>query len=361
NAAVGARSVIVIGGGFIGLEMAENLRRRGLEVDLVEMLDQVMPPLDKEMTVPVIGVLHLHGIRMHLSDAVSAFDDDAGRVVARLKSGKSLSADLVILSIGVRPESQLAKAAGLAVNERGGIVVDELLRTSDPDIFAAGDAVVVRDVVTQTDSMIPLAGPANRQGRIAAENALGRSSRYRGSQGTSIVRVFNLVVAMTGASEKTLNRTGKSFEKVYLHPSNHATYFPGSTKMSIKLLFSPEDGRILGSQIVGRDGVDTRINVVATAIQSGMTVYDLEELELAYAPQFGSAKDPLNMAGFIAANILRGDVKQVHADALGDGLLLDVRTSEEHDAGAIPDSLHIPIDSLRNRMSELPKDSPIIT
>lgn len=360
KAANGARTALVIGGGFIGLEMAENLRRRGLEVDVVEMLDQVMPPLDKEMTTPVMTMLGLHGVRVHLSDAVSAFHDDSGRVNAQLKSGASLSADLVILSIGVRPESQLAKSAGLVVNERSGIVVDKSMATNDPSIFAVGDAVAVRDVVTQMEAMIPLAGPANRQGRIAAENALGRTSRYRGSQGTSIVRVFDLVVAMTGASEKTLKRTGAKFEKVYLHPSNHATYFPGASRMSIKLLFAPEDGKILGAQIVGREGVDTRINVVATAIQAGMTVFDLEALELAYAPQFGSAKDALNMAGFVAANVIRGDVRLAHADQLADAILLDVRTAEEHQAGAIPGSIHIPIDSLRGRLHELPKDRAII-
>lgn len=360
EAAKSARSALVIGGGFIGLEMAENLRRRGLEVDLVEMLDQVMPPLDKEMTSPVVAMLRLQGVRVHLSDAVSAFADDSGRIVASLKSGASLNADLVVLSIGVRPESQLAKSAGLEVSDRGGIVVNDSMATSDPNILAVGDAIVVRDFVTAASAMIPLAGPANRQGRIAAENALGRSSRYRGSQGTSIVRVFDLVVAMTGASEKSLARAAMKFEKVYLHPSNHATYFPGASRMSIKLLFAPEDGKILGAQIVGREGVDTRINVVATAIQAGMTVFDLEELELAYAPQFGSAKDPLNMAGFIAANVLRGDIRLAHADQLASAILLDVRTDEEHQAGAIPGSLHIPIDSLRDRLNEVPKEREII-
>lgn len=359
-AADGAASAIVIGAGFIGLEMAENLRRRGLDVHLIELLDQVMPPLDREMAQPAADMLRLHGVQLRLGDAVESFADANGKVAARLKSGIELAADLAILSIGVRPETSLAKNAGLAIADRGALVVDDHMRTSDPDIFAVGDSVLTKDVVTGADVLIPLAGPANRQGRIAAENALGRDSRYRGSQGTSIVRIFDLVAAMTGSSEKSLRKSGTAFEKVYLHPAQHAGYFPGAAQMSIKLLFRRNDGRILGAQIVGGEGVDKRIDVLAAAIQAELSVFDLEEMELAYAPQFGSAKDPINMAGFVASNVLRGDVRLAHADALDGSLLLDVRTEAEHRAGNIPGSTLIPIDDLRNRANELPKNRPII-
>ncbi len=359
-AADNAREAIVIGGGFIGLEMAENLRRRGLAVTLVELLDQVMPPLDREMASPVADALRSHGVDLLLGDAVESFGDRAGRPTARLRSGRELEADLVVLSIGVRPETTLAKEAGLTLGERGALIVNEHMQTSDPDIYAVGDSVLTSDVVTGTAALIPLAGPANRQGRIAAENVLGRSTRYRGSQGTSIVRVFNLAVAMTGASEKSLRKAGIDCEKVYLHPAHHAGYFPGAMPMSIKMLFSKPDGRVLGAQIVGGDGVDKRIDVLSAAIQARLTVFDLEEMDLAYAPQFGSAKDPINMAGFVAANALRGDVRIAHADALDGALLLDVRTEREYQTGAIPGAMLIPIDELRRRADELPRDRPII-
>ncbi|RIK65188.1 MAG: pyridine nucleotide-disulfide oxidoreductase [Planctomycetota bacterium] len=359
-AAEAARSAIVIGGGFIGLEVAENLRRRGMAVHLVEMLDQVMPPLDREMAGTIAGQLVLHGVELHLSDAVESFADSKGAVAAKLKSGATLTADFAVLSIGVRPESKLAQEAGLAIGERGGIAVNEHMQTSDPHIYAVGDAVVTKDYVTGADTLIPLAGPANRQGRIAADNIFGKASTYRGSQGTSIVRVFDLVVAMTGASEKVLKRAGKAYEKVYLHPAHHVGYFPGAEQMSIKLLFAPDSGRVLGAQIVGGVGVDKRIDVIATAIQARMSVFDLEEMELAYAPQFGAAKDPVNMAGFVAANVVRGDARVAHADALPDGVLLDVRTPAENAAGAIPGSILIPIDELRARHTELPRGRPII-
>lgn len=359
-AAESARDAVVVGGGFIGLEMAENLRRRGLNVHVVEMLDQVMPPLDREMAEAIHAQLRLHGVALRLSSAVESFADASGRVIARLKGGESIEADLVVLAIGVRPESALAKQAGLDITERGAIRVDEHLRTSDPNIYAVGDVVVTRDAVTGGEAFIPLAGPANRQGRIAADHIFGRDSRYRGSQGTSIVRVFDLVVAMTGASEKTLRRAGLAYEKVYVHPAHHVGYFPGATPMSIKLLFAKPDGRVLGAQITGREGVDKRIDVLATAIQARMTVFDLEEMELAYAPQFGAAKDPINMAGFVAANVLRGDVRIVHADALDGAVLIDVRTPAEHDAGAIPGSTLIPIDELRARIAQVPRDGRVV-
>lgn len=361
-AADGAHSALVIGGGFIGLEVAENLRRRGLAVHLVEALDQVMPPLDREMASVIHEALARHDVALSLGDSVAGFSDVQGRVAVALKSGASLTGDFAVLAIGVRPESQLAQAAGLELGERGAVRVDAHLRTSDPDIYAVGDSVVTRDVVTGADTVLALAGPANRQARVASDHIFGRGSRYRGSQGTSVVRVFDLVVAMTGASEKMLRRLGRKCEKVYLHPAQHASYFPGAVQMSIKLIFDPADGRILGAQITGGEGVDKRIDVLATAIQSDMTVFDLEELELAYAPQFGSVKDPLNMAGFVAANVVRGDARIVHADALAadsGGVLLDVRTAQEHAAGAIPGARLIPVDELRQRHTELPCDARI--
>jgi len=357
----GARTAVVVGGGFIGLEMAENLRRRGLSVHLVEMLDQVLPPLDREMAAALHQTLALHGVQLHLGAAVEAFGEEGGRVSARLKNGETLTADLVVLAIGVRPESKLAEEAGLAVGERGAILVDEHMRTTDPDIYAVGDAVAVKDAVTGTPVLIPLAGPANRQARIAADHIFGRDSRYRGTQGTSIVRVFDLTAAITGASEKTLRRAGLDFAKVYLHPAQHVGYYPGAEAMHLKLLFGPGDGRLLGAQITGRDGVDKRIDVLATAIQAGFTVYDLEEAELAYSPQYGAAKDPVNMAGFIAANLLRGDVRLAYADEpLGDAVLLDVREPGEHQAGAIPGSRLIPLGELRARHEELPRGRRIV-
>lgn len=363
RAADGASAALVIGGGFIGLEMAENLRRRGLHIDLVELLDQVMPPMDREMTQPVARALVQNGVRLHLSDAVESFEDAGGRVRAQLKSGRMLTADFAVLAIGVRPESSVAKDAGLTIGERGGVAVNEHMQTSDPDIYAVGDSALVKDWVTGLDTLIPLAGPANRQGRTAADHIFGRASTYRGSQGTSIVRVFDRVAAMTGASEKLLKRAGRLYQKVYLHPAHHVGYFPGAEQMSIKLLFTPDDGRVLGAQIVGGEGVDKRIDVLAAALQAKMTVFDLEEMELAYAPQFGAAKDPINMAGFIAGNVLRGDAATCHVDdAPMDGAVwLDVRTAAEHAAGAIPGSMLVPIDELRGRLGELPKERPIIT
>ncbi len=359
----GAASAIIVGGGFIGLEMAENLRERGLAVHVVEMLDQVMPPIDREMATAVHQTLALNGVELSLGDAVETFADSGGRVAATLKSGKTLTADLVVLAIGVRPESKLAQEAGLPVGDRGGIKVNEQMQTADPDIYAVGDAVVVTDFVTGADVQIPLAGPANRQGRIAADNIFGRRAAYRGTQGTSIVRIFDLTIGITGSSEKVLRRAGVEYEKVYIHPAQHVGYFPGAEQMHLKLLFARDTGRILGAQITGAEGVDKRTDVLAVAIQSGMSVYNLEEVELAYAPQFGAAKDPINMAGFVAANSLKGDVKHCHADEIDNhenAILLDVRTREEYSAGTIPDAVLIPIDELRERYTELPKNRRIL-
>jgi len=358
----GAKRAVVVGGGFIGLEMAENLRRRGLEVALVELLDQVMPPFDREMVTPVHEELRSRSVALHLSDAVARFECEQDAVTAVLASGTRLPAELVVLCVGVRPETKLAAAAGLEIGPHGGIHVNDDMSTSDPHIYAVGDAVEVRDCVVGGTALIPLAGPANRQGRIAADRVFGRQSEYHGSQGTSIVRVFGITLGLTGASEKTLVRAGRAYEKVYIHPSHHAGYYPGAEKLAIKLLFAPADGKVLGAQIVGHEGVDKRIDVIATAIRGGMSVYDLEELELAYAPPFGSAKDPVNMAGFVAANVLKGDVEIIHADALerDGGELIDVRKPDEHSEGHIPGSRNVPVDELRDRLSELPVGKPLV-
>ena len=322
---------VVVGGGFIGLEMVENLTHRGLEVTLVEMLDQVMPPLDPEMAKLVQRYMERHGVRLELSDAVAGFQQASdGSLEVLTASGKTHPADIVILAIGVRPETALAKMAGIETGERGGIRVDEQMRTSNPDIFAVGDAVEVRDFVTGEWSLIPLAGPANRQGRIAADVIAGRDSRYRGTQGTSICQIFEAAIAQTGASEKTLNRLGDTdFEKIYLYPNSHAGYYPGAKMLAIKVLFRKSDGRLLGAQVLGEDGVPKRIDSFAMAIQMGCTIYDLEESELCYAPPFGSAKDPVNFAGMVAADILRDDMPISHWSEVNNGFLLDVRNPPE--------------------------------
>jgi NADPH-dependent 2,4-dienoyl-CoA reductase/sulfur reductase-like enzyme/rhodanese-related sulfurtransferase len=361
----GVREAIVVGAGFIGLEMVENLVRRGIRTTVVELQDQVLPPLDKEMTTPLAEHLAEHGVELLLGESAEAFEAAPEGLSVRLKSGRRLTAQLVSLGIGVRPESQLATAAGLEVGPRGGIRVTTSLQTSDPDIYAVGDVIEVQDLVTGTPTPVPLAGPANRQGRLAADHIFGKSAEYRGTQGTAIVKVFDRTAAMTGASEKTLRRVGQSFRKVYIHPSHHAGYFPGAEAMSLKLLFASETGRILGAQAVGGAGVDKRIDVLAVAIQARMTVFDLEEMELAYSPQYGSAKDPVNMAGFVAAGLVRGEHPQADVEAvlaLPDSerpLLLDVRTPAEHAAGTIPGSTNIPIDELRENLSRLPRDRPI--
>ena len=286
------------------------------ETAVVELADQVLPPWDREMTTPIAEHLRAKGVELLLGDSAAEFVKCGEGLTVKLKSGRELPADFVVLSVGVRPENALAVAAGLEVGPRGGIRVNEHMQTSDPDIYAVGDAVEVREFITGDPIQIPLAGPANRQGRIAADHIFGRPSSFRGTQGTAIVGVFGMTAAMTGLSEKALQRTGRSYEKIYLHPTHHAGYYPGAERMSLKLLFDPVSGKLLGAQAVGTSGVDKRIDVLAIAIQAGMTVFDLEEAELAYAPQFGSAKDPINMAGFIAAGVVRGDAKVVHVGDL---------------------------------------------
>ncbi len=358
-----ARRAVIVGGGFIGLEMAENLTHLGLKVTVVEMLDQVMPPFDPEMAAYVADHLRQRGVTLALGDGVAGFKKNAdGSLVVETKSGAEHGADLVILSIGVRPETSLAKAAGLELGPRGGIKVDDQMRTSDPRIWAVGDAVEVRDWITGQDALIPLAGPANRQGRIAADVICGRDSRFRGVQGTAICGVMGLMAASTGASEKSLKRAGLTdYEKIYLHPGSHAAYYPGAKRMHLKLLFRRSDGRILGAQAVGEDGVDKRIDVIAMAMQMQGTVYDLEEAELCYAPQFGGAKDPVNFAGMIAADVRRDDMPLVHWNepVTEHTVFLDVRDPDEVVAENVQGSVNIPLKDLRDKIATLPPQGDI--
>ncbi len=366
-----ARRAVVVGGGYIGLEMAEQLAHLGLEVTLVEAQAQVMSPLDPEMAAWLHRELRRHRIALHLHDGVAGFEapgSDEGEVAASvvvLKSGQRLPADIVLLGLGVKPESRLAREAGLEVGSLGGIRVDAQLRTSDPHIWAVGDAIEVKDAVLGGHQVVPLAGPANRQGRIAADNVFGGHSEYRGTFGTAILRLFELTAACTGASEKALVRAGRPYQAIHLHPGSHAGYFPGAQPIALKLLFDVETGRLLGAQAVGRAGVDKRIDVLATALKAGMTVHDLAELELAYAPPYSSAKDPVNLAGMAAGNVVRGDLQLTHWKEIGSldrasNLLLDVRSTAERDAGHIPDSVHIPLPQLRQRQGELPRDKTIV-
>ena len=352
---------VVVGGGFIGLEMAENLIHQELEVTLIERGPQLVDPIDPEMARYVERHMEKHGVRLVLADGAASFEQAAdGSLEVHTQSGRLFPADIVVLGIGVRPETALAKEAGLEIGERGGIRVDEHMRTSDPDIFAVGDAVEVRDAVTGQWSLIALAGPANRQGRIAADGIAGRDSRYRGTQGTAIIGLFGAAVAWTGASEKSLVRNGdKGYEKIYLYPNSHAGYYPGAKYLAMKVLFRKSDGRLLGMQAVGQDGVDKRIDAAAMVIQLGGTVYDLEEAELCYAPQFGSAKSPLNFAGMVAADVLHGDLPLSHWNGSADGFLLDVRNPEELAVERVPGAVNIPLPALRARLAELPRDREI--
>ncbi|MFP4009587.1 MAG: FAD-dependent oxidoreductase [Spirulinaceae cyanobacterium] len=355
------KEAVIVGGGFIGLEMTENLVRRGISVTLLERLPQVMPPLDPEMVVPIYDRLKSHGVQVNLGDGVTRFEAEGDRLQISTESGQQYTADLVILAIGVRPETKLARDAGLDLGDRGGFRVNEQMQTNDPHIWAVGDAVEVQDYVTGEWTLIPLAGPANRQGRIAADAIAGRDMKFRGVQGTSVCGLFDLVVASTGASEKTLKRLNMPYEKIYLHPGHHVGYFPGAKPIDMKLLFSPEDGRILGAQAAGSEGVEKRIDVIAMALQRHATVFDLEEAELCYAPQFGAAKDPVNFAGAIAANHLRGDAPVVQWDEADwdRGLLLDVREKGEFEAGHVSGAINIPLGQLRSRLDELPQDRDI--
>jgi NADPH-dependent 2,4-dienoyl-CoA reductase/sulfur reductase-like enzyme/rhodanese-related sulfurtransferase len=359
-------SAVIVGGGFIGLEMAENLVVRGVKTAIVEKLDQVMPSLDFEMACFMSAHLKEKGVDCILGDGISAFSRDNGRLTVHTEKGRKLVCDLAVLSIGVRPENRLARESGLEIGGRGGIVVSATMQTSDPDIYAVGDAVEVTDHVTGFRTMTPLAGPANKQGRIAADNVMGRRSIFRGTMGTSVVKLFDLTVASTGANERFLIANKIPFLVSYTHSGSHASYYPGAEMMAIKLFFSPGSGRILGAQIVGKAGVDKRIDVIATAIHGAMTVYDLEELELAYAPPYSSAKDPVNIAGFVASNVLKGDVRNIHWREFIDmepetAVLIDLRNRDElKESGAISGALHIPLPELRSRLGELDPDKQYI-
>jgi len=358
-----ARRAVVVGGGFIGLEMAENLIHLGFEVTLFQKPPQVLGPLDPEVASLVAGHLVKHGVKLELNDGAAEFKKlEDGTIEVKSISGITHSAEVVILAIGVRPETSLAKTADLEIGERGGIRVDDQMRTSDTNIFAVGDAIEVRDFGTDEWSLVPLAGPANRQGRIAADVIAGRESSYRGTQGTSIIGLFGGAAAWTGVSEKTLKGQGDTdYEKIYLFPNSHAGYYPGAKMIGLKFIFRKSDGKVLGAQALGEDGpaVDKRISALAMAIQMGATVYDLEESELCYSPQFGSAKDAVNFAGMVAANSLRGDMSISHWDSLDGGFLLDVREPVELAIDNVPGALNIPMGQLRSRLKELPIDREI--
>lgn len=373
----------VVGGGFIGLEMMEALHQRGIKTTLLELADQVMTPVDKEMAGFAHSEIRNHGIDLRLGVALSGVEyvpethiasEDAGENTQHqhinghlnltLSNGESLKTDLLIMAIGVRPETTLAKNAGLKIGDLGGIWTTPNLQTSDPAIYAVGDAIEETDFVTGEQTMVPLAGPANRQGRMAADNMMGRSESYQGTQGTAICKIFDLAIASTGKNEKQLLRDGIDFEKVYVHTASHASYYPGAEIVSFKMLFDPKTGKILGAQAAGKDGVDKRIDIMAVAQRAGMTVEQLQHLELTYAPPYGSAKDVINQAAFVANNIINGDAIPIHfneIDQLTDNqVLLDVRNPAELENGYIAGALNIPVDQLRHRMHELPKNKEIV-
>jgi len=356
------KHAVVIGGGFIGVEMAENLRERGLEVALVEMQNQVMAPLDVEMAAIVQQHMTSKGIELILEDGVAAFEAH-GKTI-QLTSGRRINTDMIILAIGVQPENQLAKDAGLDLGVRGAIQVNASMQTSDPTIYAIGDAVEVNDYIHGFKTMVPLAWGANRQGRLIADHINGKKVAYAGALGTAIVKVFDLTAAVTGSNEKTLSKLGIDYEVIHVHPSSHAGYYPGASPISLKLVFNKETGQIYGAQAVGADGVDKRIDVIATAIKGGLTVLDLPDLELSYAPPFSSAKDPVNMAGYVASNIVDGLVETVQWHEIDEiiaqgGLVIDVREPIEREAGFIPGSINIPLGELRNRMQDIPADQTV--
>ena len=360
------RRALIVGAGFIGLEMAENLHHRGIFVTIVEMAEQVMTPLDYEMAAEVHQHLKSKKVEFYLNEAVSAFESGLGRLIARLSSGKELRVDLVVLGIGVRPESSLAREAGLKTGERGGISVNEHLQTSDPDVYALGDAIEFPNPIVGRPMITYLAGPANKQGRIVADNiVLGNKRRYSGSIATAIAKVFDLTVASTGMSEKALRAEGIPFISSITHSASHAGYYPDAQPASLKIVFSPKDGKLFGAQIVGYEGVDKRVDMIATILKQGGTIYDLQEIEHAYAPPFSSAKDPVNIAGFVAENVLAGLVKIVHwhdltEEELARCFVLDVREPEEYKVGRIEGATNIPLNSLREHLNELPREKRII-
>jgi rhodanese-related sulfurtransferase len=358
----------VIGGGYIGLEMAENLSFRGIRVTIVELLDQVLPTFDKEMAQFINNEIILNRIKLVLADGVKSFCENPkgenGSYHVCTQSGKTIEADIIILSIGVRPESILAKDAGLELTDRGFIVVDKHMQTSDKDIYAVGDVIQITNFITNELTTAPLAGPANRQGRIAADNIAGRDSEYIGVLGTAVLQIFSQTAAQTGLTEKQLAKTDIKFEKMYVHPKNHAGYYPEAFPIHLKLLYEVDRGKILGAQAIGGDGTEKRIDVIATVIYYGGTIYDLQDLELSYAPPFGSARDAVNMVGFAASNVHMGDVKLWHwhdAEKISkeECTIIDVRMPEDYEAGTLPGAINIPLGQIRSRLNEIPKDKPV--
>lgn len=359
------RRAVVIGGGFIGLEMVENLVHAGVQTTLLQRSAHVMPPLDGDMASQIHAYLRGKGVDLRLNTPFAGFPSEGGGLRVLLKEGCPLEADLVLLAVGVIPDSRLAREAGLALGAKGSIQVNARMETSDPHIYAVGDAVEVRHFVTGRPALIALAGPANKQGRIAADNICGRNSVFQGSQGSSVLKLFDMTIAATGLNEKAARDAGLSYDKAVTYSASHATYYPGATDMTVKTLFDPESGKILGAQIVGFTGVDKRIDVLATAIRAGMTGADLAELDLSYAPPYSSAKDPVNMAGFVIENLRDGLVRQFHWDQAaalprdGSVQLLDTRTPSEYASGHIPGFFNIPLDSLRDRLEELDREKPV--
>lgn len=352
---------LVVGGGFIGVEMMENLAHAGVKVTLAELANQVLTPLDPEMAAILHHEIKEKGVDLRLGVGLEAIEKKGDGLHCRLTGGNSVTVDMVLLCVGVKPDNALARAAGLELEASGAIKTDTCMRTSDPHIYAVGDAVSVKHFITGRQAVIPLAGPANRQGRITANNLAGRREEYTGTQGTLACKVFEYTAAATGCNEKELVREGIAYDKVYLHPGSHAGYYPGAEVLAMKVLFSKPEGKVLGAQAVGKDGADKRIDVLATAIRAGMTVFDLETLELSYAPPFSSAKDPVNMAGFIAANVLKGDVEQFFVSDLPSldpdkDFLVDIRTVGEYKKGTVPGAVNIPLDEIRDRLDEFPKD-----
>lgn len=358
------RSAVVVGGGYIGVEMAENLKNAGLSVTIVELADHLIAPLDFDMAADVHRYVKGRGIGLVLDNGVKAIREAADGLNIALDKG-DLNADLLILSVGVRPETTLARQCGIKTNERGSIVVDTHMRTNVEGIYAVGDAVEVTDYITQRPAFIPLAGPANKQGRIAADNICGFDSRYEGTQGSSVLKIFDMTVATTGINEKTAQAAGMDYDKTYIYYGSHAAYYPGATNMSVKALWDKKTHKLLGAQIVGFDGVDKRMDVLATAIRFGAKITDLAKLELCYAPPFGSAKDPVNMLGFVGENVVTGKLKQFFwhdVESLprdGSVTLLDVRTATEVSRGKIDGFMHIPVDSLRQHLDQIPKGKPV--
>lgn len=357
-------SAVVVGGGYIGVEMAENLKKAGLKVTIVELADHVIAPLDGDMAAEVHRYLRDQGVELMLGKAVQSMEDKDGKLTLHLSEGE-IETDMVILSVGVRPDTALAQSARLELNPKGAIVVNEHMQTSKEHIYAVGDAIEIVDFVTGKKGYVPLAGPANKQGRIAADNICGIKSSYKNTLGSSVLKIFDMTVAMTGVNERTAQAAGLDYDKVYTYSQSHASYYPGGHGISIKTLYEKGTGKILGAQLVGYDGVDKRCDVIATAIRAGMTAYDLTELELCYAPPFGSAKDPVNFVGYVIENTLTGKVKNFFWNDVeklprdGSVTLLDVRTPSEREVGHIPGFIHIPLDELRQRAGELSQDKPV--